>query len=86
MLKLTERELELIKYLVEGFDNKQIAAKMFVTVADVKFHMTTVMEKFGVKNRTCVAIIAVVIGLVDYRKIKFLKPFLSDNKDLIKFK
>ena len=31
MVKLTERELELIKYLTEGFDNKQIAKKMFLT-------------------------------------------------------
>lgn len=84
MVKLTERELELIKYLTEGFDNKQIAEKMFVTTATVKFHMTAIMNKFGVKNRASVAVIAVVIGLVDYRKIKFLKPFLSDSKNLIK--
>lgn len=76
MVKLTERELELIKYLTEGFDNKQIAKKMFLTTATVKYHMTAIMNKFGVKNRTSVAVIAVVIGLVDYRKIKFLKPFL----------
>ena len=84
MVKLTERELELIKYLTEGFDNKQIAEKMFVTPATVKFHMTAIMNKFGVKNRASVAVIAVVIGLVDYRKIKFLKPFLSDSKNSIK--
>ena len=74
-IKLTERELELIKYLAEGCNNKQIAGKMFVTISDVKFHMTTVMEKFGVKNRTSVAIIAVVTGLVNYREINFLKRF-----------
>jgi len=83
-IKLTERELELIEYLAEGFDNKQIAGKMFVTVADVKFHMTTIMNKFCVKNRTSVAVIAVVTGLVDYRKIMFLKPFLSDSENPVK--
>ena len=84
MVKFTERELELIRYLTEGFDNKQIAKMMFLTTATVKYHMTVIMNKFGVKNRTSVAVIAVVIGLVDYRKIKFLKPFLSDNKNSIK--
>ncbi|MBO6088038.1 response regulator transcription factor [bacterium] len=83
MVKLTERELELIKYLTEGFDNKQIAKKMFLTTATVKYHMTAIMNKLGVKNRTSVAVIAVVIGLVDYRKIKYLKALL-DNKNLIK--
>ena len=84
MVKFTERELELIRYLTEGFNNKQIAQKMFLTTATVKYHMTVVMEKLMVKNRTSVAVIAVVVGLVDYRKIKFLKPFLFDNKNLIK--
>lgn len=80
MIRFTERELELIKYLTEGFDNKQIAERMFLTTSTVKAHMTIIMNKLGVKNRTSVAIIAVVIGIVDYREIRFLKPFLENRK------
>ena len=75
----TDKELELIGYLVEGFSNKEIAGKMFLTTATVKAHMTSIMKKFGVKNRTAAAIIAVIIGIVDYRKIEFLQPYISNK-------
>ena len=51
-MKFTERERELIGYVVKGYDNKKIGSKMFTTVHTVKAHMTSVMRKLGVSNRT----------------------------------
>ena len=55
MQKLTEREKEVVRYIIQGYDNKKISSKMFTTVHTVKAHMTSVMRKLGVSNRTEVA-------------------------------
>ena len=52
MTNFTEREKELIDYMVQGYDNRQIGEKMFTTIHTVKAHMTSVMRKLGVHNRT----------------------------------
>lgn len=55
MQNLTEREKEVVSYIIQGYDNKKIGSKMFTTVHTVKAHMTSVMRKLGVSNRTEVA-------------------------------
>lgn len=48
---LTEKELEVISFLVLGYSNKEIAQKMFITEHTVKAHLTSIYVKLGVTNR-----------------------------------
>jgi DNA-binding CsgD family transcriptional regulator/predicted transposase YbfD/YdcC len=49
--KLTERQIELISYLEKGYSNKEIADKMFITEATVKYHIKNIYEILELKNR-----------------------------------
>lgn len=48
---LTRREREVLFLLVEGFDNREIATRLFIAEATVKFHLHNIMVKFGVHRR-----------------------------------
>ena len=48
---LTERQIELISYLEKGLSNKEIAEKMFITEATVKYHIKNIYEILELKNR-----------------------------------
>jgi LuxR family maltose regulon positive regulatory protein len=49
---LTERELEVLRLLVDGASNAAIAARLVVTVGTVKKHVHNVCSKLGAQNRT----------------------------------
>jgi WD40 repeat protein/DNA-binding CsgD family transcriptional regulator len=49
--QLTLREQEILQLIVEGRSNKEIADKLFVTVATVKWHIRQVYGKLGVRSR-----------------------------------
>lgn len=61
---LTDRELEVLHWLVQGSTNEAIAGHLYITVATVKAHLTAIFEKLGVKNRTQAIIKALKLGLV----------------------
>ncbi len=63
-LHLTEREQEVLHWLVQGASNENIAQHLFITVATVKAHLTAIFEKLGVKSRTQAIIKALKLGLV----------------------
>ncbi len=48
---LTPREQEILHYMVEGRTNKEIADQLFVTVATVKWYITQMYRKLGVRSR-----------------------------------
>ena len=48
---LTERELEVLALLVEGLTNAQIAERLFISQATVKFHLRGILSKLNVSNR-----------------------------------
>jgi DNA-binding NarL/FixJ family response regulator len=62
--ELTRRELEVLGHLSSGKSNKQIARLTGITEGTVKFHVTAVMGKLGVKSRTEAVAIAVRRGLI----------------------
>lgn len=49
--KLTLREQEVLQCIVEGLSNKEIAQKLFVTMATVKWHIRQLYRKLGVRSR-----------------------------------
>lgn len=48
---LTEREMEVATLAAKGMSNKEIASKLFITEATVKFHLHTVFSKLGIDRR-----------------------------------
>jgi DNA-binding NarL/FixJ family response regulator len=47
---LTAREKEVITLIAQGFISKEIAAKLYISVATVETHRTNLMTKLGVRN------------------------------------
>ncbi len=62
---LTERETSILEALAKGKSNDEIAKELWVTQQTVKFHLTNIYRKLGVKNRTEATRIAYQRGLVD---------------------
>jgi len=54
---LTERETEIIKLIAEGFSNKEIGTKLFISHRTVDTHRTNLMKKLDVSN---------IAGLISY--------------------
>jgi DNA-binding NarL/FixJ family response regulator len=49
---LTDRELEILRLVSEGYTNGRIARELWVTEQTVKFHLSNTYRKLGVANRT----------------------------------
>ncbi|WP_010093831.1 response regulator transcription factor [Ornithinibacillus scapharcae] len=56
---LTMRELSILKLVGEGKTNKEIADELFLSIGTVKNHMTQILQKTGLRDRTQLAIYAV---------------------------
>jgi predicted ATPase/DNA-binding NarL/FixJ family response regulator len=61
---LTPRELEVLRLLVEGRSDKEIGAALFLSHRTVMRHVTGILTKLGVENRTAATHLAVRHGLV----------------------
>lgn len=61
---LTEREMATLALLVQGMSNKEISEVLSISVATVKLHISNLLEKMGVSDRTQAAIAAVQRGLI----------------------
>lgn len=55
---LTERELEIVSYIARGKSNKDIAAKLYISEKTVKNHVSNILRKMGLEDRTQVAVYA----------------------------
>ena len=49
---LTERETEIAYLVADGYSNKEIAEKLFISEGTVKNHLSKVLSKVGVRDRT----------------------------------
>jgi DNA-binding NarL/FixJ family response regulator len=61
---LSEREMEVMRLVANGSSNKQIASLLVITEGTVKNHITNILGKLGVTDRTQAAIKARDLGLV----------------------
>ncbi|PSO46948.1 MAG: DNA-binding response regulator [Cyanobacteria bacterium SW_9_44_58] len=61
---LTERELEVLRLIVEGASNAEIAEKLYITVGTVKTHVRNILNKLCADDRTQAAVRALRSGLV----------------------
>ncbi len=50
--QLTDRELEILHLLAEGWNNKQIAGKLKLTVRTIKFHTGNIYNRIDVRSRS----------------------------------
>lgn len=57
-VNLSERELEVLRLLTAGQTNREISDKLFVSAETVKSHVSAVIGKLGVRDRTQAAIFA----------------------------
>lgn len=62
---VTPRERDVLRLVVEGLANKQIAQRLGIGEKTVKTHVSRVLAKLGVSDRTQAAVLAIREGLVD---------------------
>jgi len=61
---LSEREVELLALIASGLSNKEIAEALFITEGTVKNHITHILGKLSVRDRTQAALKAKELGLI----------------------
>jgi DNA-binding NarL/FixJ family response regulator len=61
---LSERELEILRLLGQGASNKEIADHLVITVGTVKNHLTNIIAKLSVRDRTQAALKAKELGII----------------------
>ncbi|MEW6505092.1 MAG: response regulator transcription factor [Chloroflexota bacterium] len=64
---LTRRELEVLEMIAEGMSNQEIAQKLFISERTVKSHVTNILSKLQLADRTQAAVFAWKKGLVNKR-------------------
>ncbi|PGY08655.1 two component transcriptional regulator, LuxR family [Bacillus sp. OV166] len=65
LAELTKRELDVLKEIANGKSNKEIAASLFITEKTVKTHVSNLLSKLELADRTQAALYAVRNQLVD---------------------
>jgi NarL family two-component system response regulator LiaR len=62
--QLTERELEVIRLVAQGRSNREIAETLFISEKTAKAHISNILGKLGLDDRTQMAVYAIKHGLV----------------------
>jgi DNA-binding NarL/FixJ family response regulator len=68
---ISDRELEVIKLIAEGYTNVEIAEKLFLSPHTVNTHRKNIMQKLGVNNTAAIVMYAVKSQLVSPNKFLF---------------
>ena len=66
---LTEREIEVLRLVARGLTNERIGAQLFISEATVRTHVSHILGKLNLTNRTQAALYALREGLVSLEQI-----------------
>ena len=66
---LTDREIEVLAFIAQGFINKEIGRQLNIGLTTVISHRKNITEKLGMKSVSALTIYAVMHGYVDINKI-----------------
>lgn len=66
---LSDREIEVMVLIVQGYINKQIADRLNIALSTVVTHRKNIMDKLGFRSVSALTIYAVMHGYVDINKI-----------------
>ena len=66
---LTDREIEVMSLIVQGYINKEIASRLNIGLATVITHRKNIMDKLAIKSVSALTIYAVMHGYVDINRI-----------------
>lgn len=64
MISLTERERQVLKYMVDGLSNGEIGDRLMISLSTVKYHISNILMKLGVDNRVAAVAVSVQRKLV----------------------
>jgi DNA-binding CsgD family transcriptional regulator len=70
-VNISERELEIIKLIAEGYTNVEIAEKLFLSPHTVNTHRKNILQKLGINNTAAIVMYAVKTNLVSPNKFLF---------------
>lgn len=66
-LALSDRELQVLKLIAQGYNNSEIATQCFINIKTVRTHVSNILSKLQLRDRTQLAIHAWRKGLIDPR-------------------
>jgi len=72
-LQISERELQIIQFIAEGYTNSQIAAIIYLSNHTVNTHRKNIMKKLGVNNTAGIVMYAVKTEMVSPNQFSFKK-------------
>ena len=61
---LSDREIEFLRLICDGYDNKEIASQLFLAEGTVRNGVSRLLEKLGLKDRTQLAVFAIKNNLI----------------------
>jgi len=64
--ELTPRELEVLRLMAQGLPNRKIAEQLLVNERTIKHHVSEILSKLGVDNRTQAITFAATHGLITF--------------------
>jgi DNA-binding NarL/FixJ family response regulator len=62
---LTDREMQVLELIVQGFSNQEIAEKLYISLGSVKVYVRGILNKLCVSDRTQAAVLALRAGLLN---------------------
>ncbi|WP_020636225.1 LuxR C-terminal-related transcriptional regulator [Amycolatopsis alba] len=84
-LPLSPTELEVLRYIAQGFENREIAGKTFRSTETIRTHVKSILYKFKARNRTHAVAIAYHVGIfqgLSHTEAPATSPLAPSEPDL----